>query len=418
MNALVLGMGAREHSLAWKLSESKTLEKVYLHPGNPGTLAMGFENLGPHAVDVDSIALEAKKLHIDLVVIGPEMYLAAGYGDKLRKYGFQVFGPNSISAQLETSKVFAKEFMQKAKIPTANFFVVDDATRMIEASVKFPVVLKLDGLAAGKGVVIAESHADIVDFAERIFTKNEFGKGPHRVMFEEFIPGVEISLIGLCDGNAFYPLSTATDYKRVGDGGTGPNTGGMGVISPSPHENEALLKKVETEIVEKVLKGLKSHELDYRGALYIGLMITKEGEPYVLEFNARFGDPETQSLMLRLKSDLGKYALATAEGKLSELPPLEFSKEVSLYVVLAAEGYPGKVATGDTLSGWDRLSENFKVFFSGVSERNGKFYTNGGRVLGVGTLAKDIDSARESLYPELQKIEFRGMHYRKDIGLV
>ncbi len=416
MNALVLGTGAREHALAWKLTHSKKVEKVYLHPGNPGTQKLGFETLGPQAVDVESIALEAKKHHIQLVVIGPEMYLASGYAEKLRKYGFDVFGPNSESAMLETSKVFSKEFMQNSGIPTAQFFVVDDFQRMTDATVKFPVVLKLDGLAAGKGVVIAEKKEDVLEFAERVFNKNEFGKGPHRVVFEEFIQGVEVSLIGLCDGKSFYPLSTATDYKRVGDHGTGPNTGGMGVISPSPFESETLLARVQKEVVEKVLQGLKTQELDYRGALYIGLMIKPDGSPYVLEFNARFGDPETQCLMLRLESDLSDYALATAQGKLDSLPPMKFSDQTSLYVVLAAEGYPGKVTTGDIISGWDTLAKNFHIFFSGVSETNGKLYTHGGRVLGVGTLSPNTEKARTSIYSEMKKIEFRGMHFRKDIG--
>lgn len=416
MNVLVLGTGAREHALAWKLKQSKYVTRTYLHPGNPGTKLLGYETLSSQAHDAEHIAKEAKQLHIELIVIGPEMYLASGYAEKLRQYGFHVLGPDSSAAKLETSKAFAKEFMQKAGVPTAAFVVVDDFARMLSVQTKFPIVLKLDGLAAGKGVVIANSQNEVIQFAEKVYNTNTFGKGPHRVVFEEFIPGKEVSFIGLCDGNAFYPLSTATDYKRVGDGDLGPNTGGMGVVSPSPYENELLLQKIQRDIVDKVLTGMKAQDIHYRGVLYIGIMVTPQGNPMVLEFNTRFGDPETQALLLRLESDLAEYSLATAKGELSTLPPLSFSPQTSLYVVCAAEGYPGKVKTNDEITGWDAISPNTELFFSGVTELSGKLFTNGGRVLGVGTLAKDVKAAQTNLYKEITKIKFNGMHYRSDIG--
>lgn len=419
MRVLVLGSGGREHSLAWKIKQSLRCEKVYLHPGNAGTLRLGIESLGDTPADkAEEIATKAEQLGVHLVVIGPEALLAQGYGDLFRKRGFLVFGPDQYAAQLESSKIFSKEFMDRARVPTASYFIAeDDRALMTLASDRnsFPVVLKLDGLAAGKGVAIAQNRQEIVQFVDRVYKYREFGDGPHRVLVEEHIAGHEISYIGLCDGKRFMALASATDYKRLNDDQEGPNTGGMGAISPSPHLDDALRLKIETRIVEPVLAQMQKEKLEYRGALFIGLMIDYKGDPQVLEFNARFGDPETQSILLRLDSDLIDYLEATAKKTLSEMPDFQWSSKTAVYVVASAEGYPSQVHTGDEITGWDAMTDA-TLFFSGVKWENNRMITSGGRVLGVGALGADRNAARATAYKNLSRIMWRGMHYRKDIG--
>lgn len=419
MRVLVLGSGGREHALAWKIKQSPRCEKVYLHPGNAGTAKVGVEPLPDTPSDnIEAIASKAEQLGVRLVVIGPEVLLAKGYGDFLRRKGFLVFGPDQYASQLESSKIFSKEFMDRARIPTAAYFIAeDDRALMTLASDRnsFPVVLKLDGLAAGKGVVIAQSRKEIVEFVDRVYKYREFGDGPHRVLVEEHIPGKEISYIGLCDGKRFMALASATDYKRLNDDQEGPNTGGMGAISPSPYLDEALRQKIETRIVQPILDRMQKESLEYRGALFIGLMIDFQGEPQVLEFNARFGDPETQSILLRMESDLVDYLEATAKKELSGMPEFEWSPKTAVYVVASAEGYPGQVHTGDEITGWEAMTDA-TLFFSGVKWENNRLITGGGRVLGVGALGADPGAARTAAYKNLSRILWRGMHYRKDIG--
>lgn len=416
MKLLVLGSGGREHALAWRAQKSGA--EVFLHPGNAGTVKSGIANLGDVPLNAEAVAQESKRRGISLVVIGPETLLAQGYADKLREAGLPVVGPSQKAAQLETSKIFSKEFMVRAGIPTAAFQIVESREALLALSFKtWPVVLKYDGLAAGKGVAIAQSPDEIREFADRIWEQNEFGAGKHRLLVEECLHGREISYIGLCDGKVFLPLSSSTDYKRVGDKGTGPNTGGMGVVSPSPYLTPELETKIQERVIAKTLSQLANEGLDYRGALYAGLMITSSGDPYVIEYNARFGDPETEAVLLRLEGDFGDYLRHTAEGTLAKAPPLRWKPQTSVYVVGAAEGYPAKPKVGDAISGLDRLDSSAQVFFSGVRESGSGLATAGGRVLGVGALGDGITQARERAYSALRKISWRGLHFRTDIGL-
>jgi phosphoribosylamine--glycine ligase len=419
MKVLILGHGGREHALADTLRRSKSTDSVFLHPGNAGTRREGFSTLGDaDPADPQALAIAAKERNVGLVVIGPETYLAQGYADLFRRDKFLVVGPDRISAQLETSKVFAKHFLQNAGIPTSPFTVAEDKSELLRKVMdrKWPQVLKLDGLAAGKGVVIAENREDVHAFAHRIYVAQEFGKGPHRVVVESYLTGNELSYMGLCDGETFIPLSSATDFKRVSDGNLGPNTGGMGAISPSPYFLSDLESRIHSRIVSPLLTQLKKENLPYRGILYIGLMITESGDPYVLEFNARFGDPETQAVLPRLQSDFGAFLESTATGSLKDLPPLRWTKDTCVYVVGAAEGYPGPVKTGDEINGLETVKAPVRVFYSGVEEKAGKLFTNGGRVLGVGATGNTAEEASQAAYLALGQIHWRGMHYRSDIG--
>jgi len=413
---LVLGSGGREHAIAW--AARRTGAEVLLHPGNAGTRIEGFADLGGSSLSMEAIGTEAKKRNITLIVIGPEALLAEGYAEYLRERGFLVVGPNRPGARLETSKVFAKEFMRRADVPTAPFHVVDNETQLrAVVGVRWPVVLKLDGLAAGKGVVVANDMNDVESFVTRLWTEREFGGGPHRVVVEEFIPGHEVSYLGLCDGRSFIPLSSATDFKRIGDNDTGPNTGGMGAISPSPYFSQSLEDKIQSRIVAKVLTELGKEGMDYRGVLYLGLMVTAQGDPFVLEFNVRFGDPETQAILLRLESSFVEALKATATGTLSQLPPLDWKKEISIYVVGAAEGYPGKLMTGDLITGISSIGEKAQVFYSAVQQSKEGLVTAGGRVLGVGALGSTAAGARRNAYEAFENIRWRGKQYRTDIGM-
>jgi phosphoribosylamine--glycine ligase len=417
MNILVLGTGGREHALAWKIAQSPRCRQLYLHPGNPGTRSHKISALFEGAGDLPRLLKSAREKSIDLVVIGPEAMLAEGYADQFRKQGFLVVGPNQAGALLETSKIYAKEFMVRAGIPTAPFKTIEslEQFRQNYEAWDYPLVIKVDGLAAGKGVVVATTPEDAQQFSDRLWQHWEFGPSP-RVLVENFIEGREISVIGLCDGKSFVPLSSATDYKRVGEANTGPNTGGMGCISPSPFMTQELEKLIEEKVSDRVLKQMASENLDYRGALYLGLMITPEGLPYVLEFNARFGDPETQSLVLRLESDLLDLLLHTARATLNAADALRWREEKSVYVVAAAAGYPTSPTLGDPIEGLNSINSGAQIFFSGVHQKDGALVTGGGRVLGVGALGSDFAAARRLVYRQLENIRWAGQHFRKDIG--
>jgi len=416
VNVLVLGSGGREHALAWGLSREG---EVYLHPGNAGTIRLGIPTLGDVKMDPLSIAARAREKKIDLIVIGPEMYLVEGYADVLRKEGFPVVGPGAAGARLESSKVFAKEFMVRAGIPTAAFKIIDTEADLFSfIPHAWPTVLKYDGLAAGKGVVIAQNEDDIHAFARRIYQDKEFGEGPHRVLAEECLPGKELSYIGLCDGHHFVALASATDFKRVGDNNEGANTGGMGAVSPSPLLTSDLEHKIQARIIAPILKQLAIDKLDFRGVLYVGVMISPAGDPFVLEFNTRFGDPETQAIVMRWEKEMGSALLATARGELGKHPALCWRKDTAIYVVAAAEGYPGKVTSGDRIEGLSGTSDRTSLFFSGVKAQGNELTTGGGRVLGVGAFGEDIAAARSAAYEILKNIRWRGQHYRKDIGIV
>ncbi len=418
MKVLVLGSGGREHALAWRLSRDTSVQQVCLHPGNAGTWQAGIPTLGDVPFTVDAISAAARRQGIELIVVGPEVLLAQGYADRLRADGFNVVGPGKIGAQLETSKAFAKRFLQAANIPTADYYDVDSAEGVRKAvGETYPIVLKLDGLAAGKGVVVAQSASDTEDFIRRVWQTGEFGAGPHRVVVETFLEGRELSYIGLCDGETFVALSSASDYKRLQDDDRGPNTGGMGAISPSPLASPELEKRIQEKVVGPTLAQLRHQGIEYRGALYFGLMISSRGEPFVLEFNTRFGDPETQALMLRLQGDFAELLSATAQGRLAPAAPPKFSNDCAVYVVAAAAGYPGTPRSGDAIEGLDSISADATVFFSGVAKANSGLTTQGGRVLGIGAVGRNAEECRDRVYDALKIIRWPGVQFRQDIGV-
>ncbi len=420
MRCLVLGGGGREHALAWKIKQSPRCEGVFLHPGNAGSRQTLPSFGATPLTDLPALIAKSEQARIDLVVIGPETLLARGYADAFRKAGFLVVGPSEAAARLETSKLFAKNFMQRAGIPTAPFFSAESAEELLsltQARSAFPLVLKLDSLAAGKGVVIAHNEQDVQAFCQAVWSENRFGVENPVVVVEDFIEGSELSYIGLCDGKNFLPLPSATDYKRVGDFDAGPNTGGMGSVSPSPYLSSDLEKKINKDVIGKLLSQLEKEKIDYRGALYVGVMVSAEGMPYVLEFNARFGDPETQAVLIRLESDLIQLLEHTARGTLSACPRPVASAGVSLFVVGAAPGYPDAPKTGDRIALKRAVDPQIQIFYAGVNEDGAGLVTEGGRVLGVGGKAANWEDAREKVYDNLERIGWNGIHYRKDIGV-
>lgn len=417
MNVLILGSGAREHSLGWKLKNQGECRSIWIHPGNAGTRQQGFQDFG----DVNclrGLVSKAKDYSIDLVIIGPENLLAQGYANAFRKSGIRVVGPDEEAARLETSKVFAKNFMLKAGIPTAPSQVFSSYQDLISFPRNhWPWVLKLDGLAAGKGVIIAKSSDEVRAFGESVWLKNLFGSGPHQVLAEDFIPGLEVSYIGFCDGDRFLPLASATDHKRVFDGNQGPNTGGMGAISPSPHMTPELESKIEKRVISPFLKTLKESQLNFRGILFIGIMIDENGDPSVLEFNTRFGDPETECVLPRLEGSLLNLLIATAEGKLKEISPPQWNPKTSVYVVACAPGYPESPQKGAQITGLESITGDVFLFFAGVASKNGGLVCDGGRVLGVGSLDFSPAGARQKAYQALSRLHWTGIHFRNDIGL-
>jgi phosphoribosylamine--glycine ligase len=417
MNVLILGSGAREHSLGWKLKKQGECRDIWIHPGNAGIKLAGFQDFGKLG-SLSDLLLKAKDHSIDLVVIGPENLLAQGYANAFREIGIRVLGPNKDAARLETSKVFAKDFMNRAGIPTAPSQVFTSFQDLVSFSQNdWPWVLKLDGLAAGKGVIIAKSQEDVRLFGEAVWLKNLFGSGPHQVLAEDFIPGREISYIGFCDGHRFIPLASATDHKRVFDGDLGANTGGMGAISPSPYMTTELEAKIENRVIAPFLKTLKESHLDFRGILFVGLMIDDKGDPSVLEFNTRFGDPETECVLPRLQSSLLELLVAAAEGKLKEISKPSWDSKTSVYVVACSPGYPEAPRTGSPVSGLDSIRENSILFFAGVASSSSGLICDGGRVLGVGALDATPVEARKKAYQLLSQIHWPGIHFRKDIGI-
>lgn len=417
MNILILGEGAREHALGWKLKQQKECSSIFIHPGNAGTLFSGFDNFGSTSNRAEIIQ-RASEETINLVVIGPEALLEKGYADAFRDSGFLVVGPNQSAARLETSKIFAKQFLVEAEIPTAPFQIFNSQEELESFRPEhWPWVFKLDGLAAGKGVLIAQSQEDILSFSKSIWNDRVFGPGPHRVLAEAFLKGQEISYIGFCDGNSFVPLESATDYKKIFDNHQGPNTGGMGAISPSPHFSPSLKASIDQLIITPLLKTMKKRKIDFRGVLFIGLMIDPELTPQVLEFNTRFGDPETQSVLPRLNSSLLTLLLDTARGELFKTPIPQWNSNTSVYVVACTQGYPSSPQKGDVIEGIETLPLDASLFFGGITRQKDRFVTDGGRVLGVGSLGASSNEARKKAYTALNQIHWRGMHYRKDIGL-
>ena len=418
MNVLLIGAGGREHALAWKLSQSPSIGKLYAAPGSDA-VGQHAERLAAGATDSAALTALCREKKVSLVVIGPEDPLAAGVADALREAGVLVFGPGRLAARLESSKAFAKDFMGRHRIPTARWETHSDHRKALAALADFPggAVVKADGLAAGKGVRVCASRAEAEAALDDIMLKRSHGAAGASVVIEELLEGPEVSLLGFCDGKRFTHLAPASDHKRLLDGDEGPNTGGMGVIAPTPHLCEEMLAEVEKKVVAPVLAGLKKDGLDYRGMLYIGLMLTPKG-PRVLEFNCRFGDPETQALLPMLDGDLLALCAATARGELPPGPLPWHGAAVS--VVLASEGYPALPAVGRKITGLAEASARpgVLVFHAGTTREEGSWKTSGGRVLAVTGVGKDLAEARQRSYAAAELIQFEGVHMRRDIGKV
>jgi len=416
MKVLVVGSGGREHAIVWKVAQSPYVEKIYCAPGNPG-IAQLAECVDIKPTDIKKLADFAEEKGVNLTIVGPEAPLVEGIVDEFEKRGLRIFGPSKDAARLEGSKVFSKEMMKKWGVPTADFKVFDNPEEA-KAYIKekgAPIVVKADGLAAGKGVTVAKTVEEALEAVDRIMVEKVFGDAGNRVVIEDCLEGEEASYLVVTDGENFIPLATAQDHKAVFDGDRGPNTGGMGAYSPAPVLSEEMEREVQEKVIKPILKGMKEEGYPFKGILYAGLMITKDGIK-VLEFNVRFGDPEAQVILRRLKTDLVEVCTSVINGKLVE--KLEWIPETSICVVLASKGYPGKYEKGKEITGIEEAEklDSVVVFHAGTAVKDGKLVTNGGRVLNVTALGKDIVEARENVYKAVEKIHFDGMHYRKDIG--
>lgn len=418
MNILIIGAGGREHALAWKCAQSPRVEKIFVAPGNAGTAREHkCENVAIAAEDIDALLAFARERAVDLTIVGPEAPLVAGVVDRFSAAGLRCFGPVQAASQLEGSKAFAKDFLARHHISTAAYGVFDNlaaAESFIRAH-DAPIVVKADGLAAGKGVVIAQS-ADEAVHAVRTMLGGAFGAAGRRVVVEEFLRGEEASFIVMCDGEHVLPLATSQDHKARDDGDNGPNTGGMGAYSPAPVVTPAIHERVMREVIEPTVRGLRDDGVPYTGFLYAGLMIAPDGTPRVLEFNCRFGDPETQPVMMRLKSDLTVLVEAALDGRLDTVRA-EWDARVALGVVLAAGGYPGAYAKGDIIYGLPPDAPDCKVFHAGTRfDDDENVVTNGGRVLCVTALGGSVMAAQARAYETAREIDWEGVYYRSDIG--
>ncbi|NLD35685.1 MAG: phosphoribosylamine--glycine ligase [Desulfatiglans sp.] len=419
MKILIVGSGGREHALAWKAIKSKGIEKVYVAPGNAGTaLEQGVLNIDIKVDAIEALVEFSKKEGIDLTIIGPEAPLVDGIVDAFKKVNLKCFGPVKAAAQLEGSKVFTKDFLKRHGIPTAEYRVFTDieAARAYILSHKLPVVIKADGLAAGKGVIIAKTHDDAIIAAKDMLSGTAFGEAGKRVIVEECIRGEEVSFIVMVDGKNVLPLATSQDHKAVYDEDQGPNTGGMGAYSPAPVLTDDLYKRVMKEVIEPTVKGMADEGTPYTGFLYAGLMVLSDGTPSVLEYNCRLGDPETQPILLRLKSDLVELCMATIEGSLDKVKA-EWDQRAALGVVMTAGGYPEKYNKGDVISGLPEKEEvDIKVFHAGTAMKDGNVVTSGGRVLCVTALGNTVGEAQKKAYLVVNKIKWTNVYYRTDIG--
>lgn len=418
MKVLVVGSGGREHALVWKLKQSSRVNKIFCAPGNAGIAGLA-RCIDIKADDIDSLLNFAKYEGIDLTVVGPEAPLTKGIADVFIKEGRMIFGINASASRLEGSKVFAKDFMLKYGIPTAEyrtFTTFPEAEEYVRLK-GAPIVIKADGLAAGKGVFVAENVDEAINALNIIMKEKAFGDAGDKVIIEQCLKGEEASFMVLIDGKTVLPLASSQDHKRIFDNDEGLNTGGMGAYSPAPVVTKELEDKIMASVMAPVMKGLAREQIKFRGVLYAGIMIC-EGTPYVLEFNCRFGDPETQPVLMRLESDLYDIMKATAEGRLDQVS-LKWKDKSSLCVVISSEGYPGDYAKGRVITGLNSMKgdNDVFVFHAGTAVNdNGEFITAGGRVLGVTALGNDIKAAKDNAYKAIEKIRFEGMHYRKDIG--
>jgi phosphoribosylamine--glycine ligase len=417
MKVLVLGSGGREHAIVWKLKQSPNVSDVFCVPGNAG-ICEEAECVFADLKSVDSLAQVASKIQPDMTVVGPELPLSLGVVDEFRRRGLRIFGPTAAAAKLESSKIFAKEFMQRHRIPTPHYAICTNAQEIKDALPHFstPIVVKADGLAAGKGVVIAKSREEAGNVANEMLSGRMLGEAGARVVLEEYLEGEEVSFLAISDGERAVALVAAQDHKRIGDGDTGPNTGGMGAYSTPTVVDANMTEWLLAHVTRPVIQAMKSEGTEYRGVLYCGLMMTARG-PMVLEFNCRFGDPETQPILMRLESDLLGAFIASAEGRLSE-GDLKWSNDATACVVMASPGYPDNPVLGKVIHGLKEASQvpGVKVFHAGTRKTGDEFVTNGGRVLGVTARAADLKSAVDSAYQAVSKITFDGMQFRHDIA--
>ena len=420
MNILVVGGGGREHALCWKIKQSPLVHKVFCAPGNAG-ISEDAECVDINATDINRLIDFSNKNSIDLTIVGPEQPLSLGIVDEFERAGLKIFGPSKAASEIESSKVFSKNLMNKYRIPTASYEVFDnydDARSYLESNnIKFPVVIKADGLAAGKGVIICHQIEDAIIALNTIMKDRVFGESGSKIVVEQFLSGEEASFFIFTDGNDFIPLESSQDHKAVYDGDRGPNTGGMGAYSPAPIVTDKLKSRIINEIVVPTIEALNSEGREYRGVLYIGLMIDGE-DLKVLEYNCRFGDPEAQPLMMRIESDIVPIMLSIANGQLTERN-IEWRNHSSVCVVLASKGYPGNYGKGIEIEGLDKMevSKNSKIFHAGTKfGKNNCYLTNGGRVLGVTSLGKNIEEAINNTYEVVNKIGEDVLFFRKDIG--
>lgn len=415
MKILVVGGGGREHAICWKLSKEKNVEKIYCAPGNAG-IANVAECVNIGDTNIEELLKFAKENEIGLTIVGPEVPLVMGIVDEFEKEGLRVFGPNKKCAQLEGSKAFSKEFMIKHNIPTAKY---KEYTNLEEAiseidSFGYPVVIKADGLAAGKGVVIPENREDAIATLKEMMSDKKFGAAGDKIVIEEFLKGIETSILAFVDNDTIVPMASAKDHKKVNNYEQGPNTGGMGTFSPSEIYTEELANKVKETVLEKTLEGFKKDGLNFKGILFVGLMITEDGEK-VLEYNVRFGDPETQSVLFRLETDLHEIMEAILDNKLKDIE-INYSDDEAVCVMLTSGGYPDSYEKGKIITGLENLDDDIVVFHSGTKMFDGNLVTNGGRVIGITAKSVTVKDAAEKVYENIKKINFEGMHYRTDIG--
>jgi phosphoribosylamine--glycine ligase len=419
MNILVVGSGGREHALAWKISQSPRVKKLYCAPGNPGTMSLG-ENVSIADSNIPGLADFAAEKKIDLTLVGPEVPLTLGIVDAFLERGLRIFGPNKKAAELEGSKIFAKQFMERHRIPTGRFKVAETPTQALRilksGEFFFPLVVKADGLAAGKGAIVCPSLRKAEDAVDVIMVKRQFGEAGKKIVVEEFLKGKEISFIVISDGAKIQPLVTTMDHKAAFDGDRGPNTGGMGAISPSPFITPEMFSGVINTIVFPTINRMREEGRKYKGVLYVGLMLTEDG-PKVLEFNCRFGDPETQVQMLRLESDLVDILLHALEENVLQ-QEIQWSPKPSGCVVLASGGYPGAYEKGKVIQGLKEISAipGITIFHAGTKYDNEEYQTNGGRVLNVCSSGNTLAETMENIYSAISGISFEGMHFRRDIG--
>lgn len=424
MKVLVIGSGGREHALAWKISQSPRIKRLWVAPGNAGT-ALDAENVPIAADDIKGLVSFARKEKVDLVVVGPEVPLTLGIVDAMASEKIRTFGPSRAAAQLEGSKAFCKLTLRQADVPTADYQVfrdADSAMRYIKARYpnendKAPVVIKADGLASGKGVIVCSRRSDALDAIDRVARKNEFGKAGSQLIIEDRLEGPEASVLVITDGKTILTLPPAQDHKAAYDGDKGPNTGGMGAYSPTPVVTDELMETIEDKILVPTIHTMKRNRKPFKGVLYAGLMLTQVG-PKVLEYNVRFGDPECQPILMRLKSDLLDILEATVDGKLDEIEPPVWDPRPAICVVMASQGYPGDYENGKEITGLEEAAgiEDVKVFHAGTKLVDGKVLTNGGRVLGVTALGSSLANAKLNAYTAVKAIRWPGAWCRKDIS--